>query len=265
MRKIFIPFILGLFGLSLMGCGASAGYYPDADKYVAGNQEYKEEITTLNIDWVSGNLTLVSDTTITGLSLSETTNITNEKGFVHSYLNEGVLKVKYTASGYHLPFNRKIVKDLEVRYNPIEVLLDELNVDLTSGKFVATDIAATDFSLDMTSGKSEIQSVNCKEMDVDITSGSLNITSLSADELDADLTSGSMDIIFVKECKASFDMTSGSLRTKLPEEGGTVKVSKTSGSVTTSRECTIEGNTYKFGNGNTEIKVSMTSGKLIID
>ncbi len=43
MKKIFIPFILGLFGLSLVGCGAIAGYYPDADKYITGNKGYDEE------------------------------------------------------------------------------------------------------------------------------------------------------------------------------------------------------------------------------
>ena len=50
----------------------------------------------------------------------------------------------------------------------------------------------------------------------------------------------------------------------LPEDGGTVKVSKTSGSVTAERECSFNNNTYKFGTGAAEISVSMTSGKLLI-
>ena len=79
------------------------------------------------------------------------------------------------------------------------------------------------------------------------------------------MTSGDMNVVFVRECNASFDMTSGSINTTLPENGGTVVVSKTSGRVVTNRECTVSGNIYKFGDGNTYIRVSMTSGKLTIN
>ena len=50
----------------------------------------------------------------------------------------------------------------------------------------------------------------------------------------------------------------------LPSDGGTVKVSKTSGDVVTERECSVNNSTYKFGSGPAQISVSMTSGKLII-
>ena len=60
-------------------------------------------------------------------------------------------------------------------------------------------------------------------------------------------------------------MTSGKIFLTLPIDGGTVKVNKTSGSVKTNRECTMNNNTYKFGTGSADVKVSMTSGSLSID
>ena len=265
MKKLFISFILGLLGLSLTGCGTSVGYYSDADKYTAGNKEYNDVVLSLDVDWISGNLTLVPDIEVNGVFVNEETNITNEKGLVHSYFNNGELKIKYGASGYHFPTSfKQIKKDLEIRYNPTTSFLNKINIDLTSGRLTAKEINTREFSLDMTSGRANIQSLTCEKGDVDLTSGELTITSLSADEFDVDMTSGYLNVSFLKECQASFDMTSGTIKTTLPSEGGTVKVSKTSGSVTTNRECAIQGNTYTFGNGNTNIKVSMTSGKLII-
>ena len=75
MKKSLGLLILGLLGLSLTSC-ISGEVYADADKYLAGDQTYDEYITSLDIDWVSGTLTLVEDETIEGVKIVEDTNLT---------------------------------------------------------------------------------------------------------------------------------------------------------------------------------------------
>ena len=251
---------LGLLALSISGCGATMDVYPDADKYVAGNKTYDENITSLDIDWISGSVTLIEDENIEGVKIEEVTNMKEEKGLVHSYLNNGDLKIKYFASGY-ISHMFSLTKELTVTYKPG---LSKINIDLTSGKLNAETITANEFNLDMTSGSAKIANLVAEEVDTDCTSGTIEITKTSAKKLNSDMTSGTFTVGFTSIETASFDLTSGTINMTLPEDGGQVKVSKTSGGVTTYRECMVEKNVYKFGSGAADIKVSMTSGKLRI-
>ena len=261
MKKKILFTLLPLLALPLTSCGTSIGVYADADKYLAGNQTYTESVNTIEIDWVSGELTLIEDDTIEGVKIEEEANTTEEKALVHSYLNEGNLKIKYFASGY-MSTQYNLKKSLTVTYKPG---LTKMDVDITSGKLHAENITATEFELDMTSGDADIGSVIADDIDIDATSGDIEITKVTAKDFDSDLTSGTITIGFTAIDKATFDLTSGTINMKLPEDGGTVKVSKTSGSVNTKRECSVNNNTYKFGSGAADIKVSMTSGKLNIE
>jgi DUF4097 and DUF4098 domain-containing protein YvlB len=260
MKNKIAFFTLGLLTLPLAGCGTNMSIYPNADKYLAGNQEYSENISSLDIDWISGSLTLVEDASIEGVKIEEVTNMTEEKGLVHSYLNDGELKIKFFASGYRAHvFN--LQKDLTVTYKPG---LTKINIDLTSGSLNAEKVTATTFELDMTSGSTKINNLVADEVETDSTSGSIEITNMTTKNMKADMTSGTYTVGFTSIEKASFSLTSGSVNMTLPEDGGVVKVDKTSGSVITDRECIISDNTYTFGSGTADIKVSMTSGKLKI-
>ena len=150
MKKLLSFLLLGLFGLSLTGCGASVGYYKDADKYVAGNQDYDSSVTSIDVDWVSGHLEVATDYDVEGVSIYEETNAPSEKGRVHSYLNDGILKIKYAAAGYHFPPFKSYSKNLKVLYNPAFLSLEDLSIDLTSGTLKAGEIAALRFSLTKT-------------------------------------------------------------------------------------------------------------------
>lgn len=264
MKKLFRPMLLGLLGLSLTGC-TNVGHYADADKYVAGSKEYNDIPTSLDIDWLSGNLTLVSDPNVVGVKITEDTNITDEGGLVHSYFDNGTLKIKFAASGYTFQSFPTLKKDLEVRYNPSDKPFELVNIDLTSGSLNIEEMKATKFELDMTSGKANIKTLFASETDIDLTSGSVSFETLATSKFESDLTSGSINVKFTEEVNGEFSLTSGSIDMTLPSDGGVVKVSKTSGSVTTNRECSVDKDTYKFGDGKSDIKVSMTSGKLTIN
>lgn len=254
--------LLGLMSLGLAGCGTTIGVYADADKYVAGNTEYANvEVTKIDVDWVSGSVTLVEDETATGITISEVTNLTDQNDLVHSYFHDGILSVKYFASG-HWCRSLQIKKELTITYKPG---LDSLRVELTSGSLTADNIHAKDFNLDITSGSANVGNIVADNIDVDMTSGSATFTKVNAKSFNADLTSGKITVGYEAIERASFDLTSGKINMTLPTDGGTVKVSKTSGSVVANRAGTFSGNTYKFGEGAADIKVSMTSGTLTID
>lgn len=261
MKKLIALGLLGLMSLSLASCGVYVGRYANADKYLSGNQTYEENITALDINWISGSVTLIEDETITGVKVEEVTDLTNEKELVHSYLDNGKLMIKFFASGHRCSKMFGFKKELTVTYYPG---LESANVDLTSGSLKASSITAKEVKIDMTSGSATIDNVLADKVDVDLTSGDINIKNITANDFDADLTSGTITVGFSAISKADFDLTSGKINLTLPADGGTVKVSKTSGSVNTERECSINNNTYKFGTGLAEFKVSMTSGKLII-
>lgn len=261
MKKLFAIATLGLLSLSVTGCGTRMGFYPDADKYVVGNQNYEAEVQTIDIDWISGKVILVEDDTIEGIKVEEETNTTIPQEQVHSYLNEGTLFIKYFASGYmHRGFS-VIKKELTVTYKPG---ISKINIDLTSGSLTAEKITSQEVNLDMTSGNAKIGEMVADKVDTDLTSGEIEITKLNAKELDSDMTSGTFTVGFSAIEKAHFDLTSGKINMTLPEDGGKVKVSKTSGSVKTERECTISDNVYTFGTGEADIRVSVTSGTLKI-
>ena len=242
MRKHIALGLLGLMVLSLTSCGTHVGHYANADKYLAGNQTYTEEITAIDIDWISGSVTLVEDETITGVKVEEVTDLEKEKEWVHSYIDNGKLMIKFFASNTWCSKMFGYTKELTVTYHPG---LESVNVNLTSGSLKA-------------------ESITAKEVDIDMTSGKANINKIAADSVDADLTSGTITVGFTSINKGSFDLTSGKINMTLPSDGGTVKVSKTSGNVSTERECSVNNSTYKFGSGAAQIDVSMTSGKLII-
>lgn len=261
MNKSLSLLLLGLFGLSLTSCGTSVGFYADADKYLSGNQTYNENITSLDIDWISGTLTIVEDESIEGVKIEEETNLTKEKELVHSYFHDGKLNVKFFASGYTKVGFTPYKKDLTITYHPG---ISSINVDLTSGTFNANTLTADKVEIDMTSGTSDIGSVVAQDFDVDFTSGKMTVDHIKATNFDSDVTSGTIQVGFDEISKASFDLTSGNIDMTLPTTGGKVKVNKTSGSINTIRECSVNNNLYTFGDGEASISVSMTSGKLTI-
>lgn len=261
MKKHIVLGLLGLMSLSLTSCGTHVGHYANADKYLVGNQTYAEEITAIDIDWISGSVTLVEDETITGVKVEEVTDLTKEKEWVHSYIDNGKLMIKFFASNTWCSKMFGYKKELTVTYHPG---LESVNIDLTSGSLKATKMTAKEVDIEMTSGNAKIDNIIADKVDADLTSGDIEIKNVAAKEFDADLTSGTITVGFTSINKGSFDLTSGNINMTLPEAGGTVKVSKTSGSVSTERECSVNNNIYKFGTGEADIKVSMTSGKLVI-
>ena len=258
-KKILSAIILPVLGLSMVSC-TSMTSYADADKYLIGSQTYTGELKTLDIDWISGQVTLIEDSTATSISVVEENDLPDEKK-VHSYFHDGILNIKYWESGLRARFIDSSQKHLYVTYPSLE----NLDVDLTSGKLATGKITAKTVNVDLTSGSMDFDGITCDTINADLTSGSITINNLETGTGEFDCTSGSITIQHSKADSLSFDLTSGKIDLTIPEKGATVKFNKVSGSYHSIREnYTKNDNKYVYGDGSCQIKISVTSGKAYI-
>ena len=119
-KKLLGTIILGAAALSLAAC-VSFDYYPDADKYLVGTQYYDGELKTLDIDWISGSVTLIQDETADQITVKEDNNLDDDRK-VHSYFHDGILSVKYCKSGLRFGNVKSIDKQLFVTFPSLETL-----------------------------------------------------------------------------------------------------------------------------------------------
>ncbi len=263
MKKLII-FIVGVFMLfTFSGCTSyiSVGKYSDSDKYLVGNQEYSGDLVELDIDWVSGTVRLIEDSSANAITLAEETDYEAEELKVRSLFEDGKLLIKFGESGYRGKVGFGQRKELEIRYKDVS----KIKVHLTSGSLKAESVTCDVIDLDMTSGEVVISKLSCDSAEIDLTSGSVKIDELVCNNLDCDMTSGKC-VISVKTLKeGSFDMTSGRVTLTIPSTFATlVKFAKTTGRLKTDKTFTRVGNEYTFGELGSEvesnIKVNITSG-----
>lgn len=269
----------------LSGCGwTTMSVYADADKYLIGNQVFETNAKSIDVDWLSGTLTLVEDNTITGAKLEETTSKLIDEEKVHSYYyaESGLLSVKYMASGYTSKHFISDDKNLTLTYNPTEIY--KINVNLTSGKFSADSLTPSDkLEVKMTSGDCNLNKVLTKETIIEETSGRINIKEINSSKIQSKLTSGSLTIDktdvgnfdlnqtsgdatikFNSLTKGNIKATSGSISATLPTDGGKVNFSKTTGSLKVHREYNVINGQYVIGTGVALLDINITSGNVNI-
>lgn len=263
MKNIMIIIMLSLVCLFFSGCSfyISVGKYSDSDKYLVGDQEYSGELVELDIDWVSGTVELIEDSSAEAITLKEETDYEAEELKVRSYFSDGKLLIKFGKSGYRGKVGLGQRKYLEIRYKDVS----KIKVNLTSGSLKAESITCDSLDLDMTSGEVVINKLSCDSAEIDLSSGKVNIEELVCNNLDCDMTSGKC-VISVKTLKeGSFDMTSGRVTLTIPSTFATkVKFAKTTGRLKTDKTFTRVANEYIFGDIGSEvesnIKVNITSG-----
>lgn len=250
MKKLIVL----LFPFLLASCSVM-GVYPDAEKYVAGSQDYEGEIKTLNVSWVAGSLTLVEDESATTISVKEDNSL-SEAEKVHSYFHDNTLDVQYCASGFvgHIDSNQK---NLVITYKPG---LEKLNISLTSGSFRAEALHASEANLSLTSGKIEVNNIEASEINCSSTSGSISFNDVKTNKFKSSFTSGSSTVNFLELNEAHLSGTSGYIVLRTPEVGATVHVSQTSGKTNSHREGTVSNGTYTYGDGSAKVDISLTSG-----
>lgn len=199
--------LLTIFTFLLSGC-MGVNTYPDADHYLVGPQTYTETIQSMSIDWISGNITLIEDDTMSGVEIIEETNLTKTEELVHTYVHDGILNVKYFASGYTKSSLEYVQKDLFITYKP---RLTNITINQTSGSLFASQIVCDDFRLNTTSGNATIQTLNTARTTLNFTSGNLDLAHVIVDQIDVDMTSGTLTMGMDTVESANMNMTSGNI------------------------------------------------------
>ena len=225
MESDFLDDIVHGYNFSLIG----GDYYKDADSYNVGEFEYGEQITGIDIDWVSGKIELVvydGDT----VKLEEENEGTDRDDWMRSKVENGRLVIKHVKSGMFF-FHSSPTKDLKV-YLPEEVAenLGAVSIDSVSSDIRIEAIAAGKIDISTVSGSLKLNNVNVGTLDIDGTSNESILNNVTVGEIDIDTTSGSTLISSGAVGKINFDSVSGDLEVYTSSMPTSVEGDTTSGS-----------------------------------
>lgn len=277
---------LSLMSLPLFGCG---GFWnknsvhtranEQTDHYNAGAFTYAaDQVEKVEVNWVSGSVTLKESKENT-LSVSETGSL-SEKQQLHWLLEDGVLYIRFCASGYVGAFPPNS-KDLTVELpagvtltvdsvsGSIEVgshTLEEAELSTVSGSIRGKGIEAKEIQLKSISGSIRLDSLKAQEeVQLESTSGSIETETLEAPEIEVDTVSGSVRL-GLKGCKkAVLDSTSGSLYVKLLEGQGVAVTYKSTSGKFHADSYRVEQGRMLFGDGSCTLKARTVSGSLTVE
>ena len=238
--------------------------YADADKYSAGVKEYGDYVSELNINWISGSVTVTTGN-VKAVTIEETYSKDNvsDDYKVHSYLDKGKLHIAFAKSGKFAGYIN-LKKDLTVTF-PQEMDLKTVNVRSVSAKVeLKNSVSVTDFravtvSADVKAAFSVNSPVNFK---VETVSGYVEGAFLSDAKpfVNIETISGKAQIDALDLTDVDFSSVSGDLTVFIPESVGyKVTLDSVSGKV----ESEFDGKTVS-GDGRVKIDAKTTSGNVEI-
>lgn len=306
MKKIIIAFALVLVAaMILSSCTISINgfslydIYANADKYSAGTFEYDpKEIKKVVIDWVSGRVEVNEEEGETLIVYEDSESLEEDKR-VHHFIDNGVLRIRFCASGYNGTFTPdEIEKNKTVHVN----IPDGIDVDIntvsatvwlymdypylssvppktlpakplsvkiatTSGNVETGKFECGNANISSISGGIKVDWINCADGKIETVSGTANVSgwfkSLTAKSISGDLTfSGSAAE------SAKFESVSGDIVTNVACP--TISVKSVSGAVDV--DAAFDKATISTTSGNVTItdfsgtlEFKSTSGKLKSD
>ena len=255
-------------------------YYDNSEKYVVGTFDTEEKVTTLNIDWICGDIDLVKKEDSTKIELKEYAELEDDLR-VHSYFENGTYFVRFMKSGFRIvnletekkkltvyypaDFENVVVKLTSGTFKTDKISCNELLVDITSGDVNIDEVSATNkLNVKLTSGDVNFNKVTSANILISFTSGDVNMKNINTTELNAYLTSGDLNLDFETVSKSYLEMTSGDIRLSFKESGATVAIDKTSGDLHFNQYTDLGNQKYKIGNGEADFRIKLTSGDVYI-
>ena len=250
MRGLIAALVVCLFlaasFLSLAGCGVfSDGRYTKYDEsgYAIGDATAVESVRTVEIFWVSGDVTIAVDSSATGVSFTEyapSGTIQDDELILRYKVWDGKLRIHYAASRAEM--SHSINKNLTISVPASR--LDKITVNSVAGEVTMTSVSAVETDVDVVSGRVRLTAVDSNEIEVDSVSADVFLTLCSFSRAEIDTVSGNVDLLIDKSLgfRCTFDTVSG----KLQNDIGAVK----------------NGNDYVYGNRSVPIEVNTVSGNL---
>lgn len=220
--------------------------YDDAGKYNVGAASVAGNVTDLEIDWVTGNVS-VAYGDVENVTFSEKSEETlTEENTVRYWLENSTLHIKYAKSGVKLTNENSPEKDLTVLL-PETLFLNGLEIEAVDANVVLTDINAGDVDIDNVSGNLDATFGKVREFSVSVVTGDAAMRFMTAP------TDG------------EYSNVHGDLTMYLPEDTGfTLEVSKLKGSFESEFDIVKQGNTYVCGNGLIEYEFETVVGNVAL-
>ena len=254
--------------------------YENADEYFIGDKTYVNDgtITSVNVDWIIGNVTVKSGE---NFEIKELFSGLGEAKKVRSAVINGELKIKFWKSGYLDTCNKAAgEKDVEITVpNGIDLSLDgtscayvaksinakKLNIGLISGKFSSDEVVCESLICSLTSASFSVEKAEVfSAAELSSISGALKIGEFSGKSLSFESTSGNVSVT-LKNCeKLVAETINGKVNINSGENGATVEFSTISGKLKAESSYVVNGGKYVFGGGACKISVETTSGWLTI-
>ena len=289
MKKFKRLLVAALGTLVLAGTtGCSVTYstsyiYENGDKYTAGDRDISEKIDTINIDYMSGDITFTGEDT-NKISIKETSGKSlDDKQKVHTWVDGSTLYVRYAESAKNLDLNN-LNKKLEISI-PKDVKLSELEFGSSSGDFSGTDFEVDKLDMTVSSGDIDVDCIvtdarltassgsvgieangACDKIDVTTSSGRINVIADDLKSINSTASSGDGSFTF-KKAPAELDIeaSSGGVEIYVPVDSGiTADVDRSSGDFDYELAFSNDGGKYTCGNGECKWGINTSSGDIRI-
>ncbi len=195
MKKVygFCLAVGAVFCLSFVGCKPSAErsfrYYDNAAAYVAGEFTCDSAaVKRVEIDWIGGNVEMEQSGSGKTAVFEEGDELSEEKR-LHTYLNDGVLRVKYCRSGC-LGKIDETQKNLQVEIpKGVDVEINGVSANVYLGM-----IEIGNLSIKTDTGSVEAESIRCQRAEIETESGYIGVGALTADGLELGSASGEIHL-----------------------------------------------------------------------
>ena len=244
-------------------------YFEENSAYsVGGGEELAENVSKIDIGWISGKVAVKTDKTVDKIVFSEEYNGDDE--YKMRYIIEnGVLKIRYAKNGADIKKEIAEKKNLTVLV-PDGKSLTELETETVSASCLIDGILATKMDLSSVSGR--IESLNCTVgnggYECETVSGAIVFNGEINGTIDLSTVSGNAEIS-LKNALNSIDCetVSGNVKISLPSDtkGFKVDFETTSGDFACNKEFTKNKNIYTYGDESTNIDAESVSGGISIE
>ncbi|MBP5775087.1 MAG: DUF4097 family beta strand repeat protein [Clostridiales bacterium] len=235
---LIMPLTMCLTGCSVIPMFNTFTYqYDNGSEYTPGDREIDEKITKINLDYVSGSVTIkASDTD--KVSVKETANAElSEAQKVHTWVNDGTLYVRFCQSVKRINFFN-INKTLELTL-PSSQDLEDVIVKVSSGNLTCNDFTSSNIT-------------------AHLSSGNLTCSGVKAGGLEAKLSSGNA----VVDCSGkNIQINSSSGNVALTEKGDSenINIKASSGNITVTQSGSCNAMTINSSSGNVKAEADKVS------
>lgn len=245
MRKKFYTAIFALTGIMFTGCTGGIGkryaYYEDGEKYSVGKVTVSaERIVGVEIDWWDGAIE-VEQSADKELRIYEEYDFKDEGERMRYYVDHGVVKVQYCASGYRGRIDGEQKRLLLEIPQGLDLEIESQRADISVGV-----VELTAFSLENRFGDLTAERLSCQRMETETASGSVRIGELSAKSCSIESKTGEISLGITGTIDAELETERGNIT--LYPHGVCMQVDfqTRGGRLITERAYEKNGNIYTF-------------------